>query len=178
MNILIGLLPFLVFAVLERLAGVTAGLGAGALTALALCLRDWAGARRHCGLLELVSLVLFGAMAVYAGVYAPDWSLMGVRLVVDAALLLVMLVSMLIGRPFTLGYAKADADPADWLSPRFIRSHYVVSGVWTAALAVIVLADGLILLWPRAVGAGAALIIVVLLAAGRFTARYAASLRA
>lgn len=177
MNILIGLLPFFVFALVERLAGISAGLCAGALSALVLCARDWTGPRRHSGLIELVSLLLFGALAVYAGLYAPHWTVIGVRLVVDTALLLVMLSSMLIGRPFTLGYAKANGDPADWLSPRFIRSHYVVSGVWTAALGVVVLADAMILLWPRATLAGVAVIVAALLAAGRFTARYAASLR-
>ncbi|MEG2803657.1 hypothetical protein [Stenotrophomonas sp.] len=177
MNILIGLLPFILFALVERLAGIPAGLCAGALSALALCLRDWTGPRRHSGLIELVSLLLFGSLAVYAGLYSPHWTVMGVRIVVDAILLLVMLASMLIGRPFTLGYAKADADPADWLSPRFIRSHYVVSGVWTGALAVVVLADALILFWPRATLAGVALIVAALMAASRFTSRYAASLR-
>ncbi|WP_411851353.1 hypothetical protein ACLB90_01820 [Stenotrophomonas sp. LGBM10] len=178
MDILIGLLPFLLFAVVERVAGVAAGLSAAALAALALCLRDWTGPRRHCGLLELISLLLFGGMAVYAGVYAPAWSVMGVRIVVDVALLLVMLASMLIGRPFTLGYAKPDTDAAKWLSPRFIRSHYVVSGVWTAALAAVVLADAAILVWPRAALAGVVVIIMALLAASRVTTRYAASLRA
>lgn len=177
MNILIGLLPFIVFAPAERLAGIPAGLCAGALTALALCLRDRTGPRRHGGLIERVSLLLFGTLAVYAGVYVPHWTLMGVRIVVDAALLLVMLGSMLLGRPFTLGYARADAAPADWLSPRFIRSHYVVSGVWTAALGVVVLADALILAWPRTALAGAAVMVAALLAASHLTTRYAATLR-
>jgi hypothetical protein len=178
MNILLGLLPFLVFALLERAAGLSAGLSAAALTALALCLRDWTGPRQHCGLIELLSLLLFGTLAVYAGVYAPRWSVMGVRIAVDAVLLMVMLVSMLIGRPFTLGYTRPDADPALWLSPRFIRSHYVVSGMWTAALAVVVLVDALILVWPGTALAGAGAMVLALLAASRFTRRYAASLRA
>lgn len=178
MSILLGLLPFLVFAVLERAAGIAAGLSAAGLTALALCLRDWTGARRHCGLLELLSLLLFGTLAVYAGVYAPRWSVMGLRIVLDAALLLVMLASMLIGRPFTLGYTRPDTEPALWLSPRFIRSHYVVSGVWTATLGVVVMADALVLLLPGATLAGAVAIVLALLTASRFTGRYAASLRA
>ncbi len=177
MNIFIGLLPFLVFAVAARIAGLPAALCVAALTALALCARDWTGPRRHCGLLELVSLLVFGSLAVYAGVYRPTWPVMGVRLVVDTALLLVMLGSLLIGRPFTLGYARPEGDPAAWLTPRFIRGHYVVSGAWTAAVGAIVAADALVLLWPRTLVIGVAVIVTALLAASRFTSRYAASLR-
>lgn len=178
MNILLGLLPFLVFALLEHAAGIAAGLSGAALTALGLCLRDWTGPRQHCGVIELLSLLLFGGLAVYAGVYAPNWSVMGVRITVDAVLLMVMLASMLIGRPFTLGYTRPDTEPALWLSPRFIRGHYVVSGMWTAALAVVVLADALILVWPGTVLAGGVAMVLALLTASRFTAHYAASLRA
>lgn len=178
MNILIGMLAFLVFAVVERLAGLKVGLIAAALTALALCLRDWTGPRRHCGVLELVSLIGFGLLALYAGLTSPDWSLMGVRLTVDVFLLSVMLASMLIGRPFTLGYTKDDTDPAAWLSPAFIRSHYVVSGVWTAALLVVVLGDTLALLLPRLTFVAVAMVVLALAGASRFTARYTRSLRA
>jgi hypothetical protein len=177
MNILIGLLPFLVFAVATRLLDTTGALCAAALTALALCARDWTGPRRHCGLLELVSLLVFGGLAVYAGLTRPDWAMMAVRLAVDSALLLVMLASLLIGRPFTLGYARPEGDPAAWLTPRFIRGHYVVSGVWSGAVAAIVAADALMLLWPRTLVIGVAVIVTALLAASRFTTRYAASLR-
>lgn len=177
MNILLGLLPFLVFAIAARLLGTSGALCAAALTALALCARDWTGPRRHCGLLELVSLIVFGGLAVYAGLARPAWPVMGVRLAVDTVLLLVMLASLLIGRPFTLGYARPEGDPAMWLTPRFIRGHYVVSGVWTAAVAAIVAADALVLAWPKALLVGVAVIVTALLAASRFTTRYAASLR-
>ena len=177
MAIFIGLLPYLVFCIAVRLLGIPAALCAAALTALALCALDWTGPRRHCGVLELVFLLVFGGLAVYGGLAQVDWTIMGVRLSVDAVLLLVMLASLLIGRPFTLGYARLECDPALWLTPRFIRGHYVVSGVWTAAVAAIVGADALVLVWPNALMVGVAVIVTALLAASRFTRRYAASLR-
>lgn len=177
MSIILGFLPFLVFAVMERLTGVSAGLAAATSVALVLCIKDWKGPRRHCGVLELVSLVVFGAMTAYAVTYSPTWSVILVRIIVDSALMLVMLASLLVGRPFTLSYASPSTRPAIWLSPKFIRGHYIVSGVWTIALLVIVVSDSAMLLWPASTVVAMGFIVSAILAAGRFTARYAASSR-
>lgn len=178
MNIIIALLPFLAFALAEQFAGVSAGLASAAVVALLLCARDWLGARRHSGILELVSLLLFGTLVVYATVFSPEWSLMGVRVVADSGLFLAMLASLLIGRPFTLSYAQTDPNLGAMLSPRFIRSHYFVSGVWTAVLLIVVVIDAAILLWPAVAIGGAVAMCAALLAAIHLTLRHAASLRA
>ena len=58
-------------------------------------------------ILEIGSLVLFGLLVrVYAGSAAPPWTVATVRLAVDAGLLAIVLVSLAIGRPFTLQYAR------------------------------------------------------------------------
>ena len=50
-------------------------------------------------------MLLFGTLAPYGGVTGAAGSLAGVRLAIDAGLLLIMLVSMAIGQSFTLQYA-------------------------------------------------------------------------
>jgi hypothetical protein len=178
MNIIIALLPFLAFALTEQFAGVLAGLASAAVVALLLCARDWLGTREHSGVLELVSLLLFGSLVIYVAAFSPEWSLMSVRVVADSGLFLVMLASLLIGRPFTLSYAQPDPHLGALLSPRFIRSHYYVSGLWTAVLLLVVVIDTVILLWPSMAIGGAVAMCAALLAAVHLTLRHAASLRA
>ena len=55
-------------------------------------------------------MFLFGGLAVYALLGGPAWTVIGVRLRVDAGLLLIVLASMAVGRPFTLQYARERAD--------------------------------------------------------------------
>jgi len=178
MSILIALLPFLVFALVEQLAGVLAGVISGAAMALSLCMRDWLGSRRRSGVLEMTSLTLFGALLAYALSVFPALSTLIARVVSDGGLLLVMLLSLLLGRPFTLSYAESGLRLADLLSPRFIRSHYTVSGIWTLALLVIVSADVMALVWPPVAVASAAVVASAAFASSCFTLRHAASLRA
>ena len=56
--------------------------------------------------LEIGTAILFGSLAPYALLGRPAWSVIGVRLAVDAGLLLIVLASMVLGRPFTLQYAR------------------------------------------------------------------------
>ena len=44
--------------------------------------------------------------------------------------------SIVIRRPFTLQYAREQADPEDWDSPLFMRINYVIAAVWCAAFSV------------------------------------------
>ena len=57
------------------------------------------------------------------------WSVVGVRALVDAGLLLIVLVSMAIGRPFTLQYAREQVAPEFWNSPEFVRTNYVITAI-------------------------------------------------
>jgi hypothetical protein len=64
-----------------------------------------------------------------------------VRLVVDAGLLAIVLVSLAIGRPFTLPYARERVPKEFWAAPRFLHANRVITSVWAAAFAVLVAAD-------------------------------------
>ena len=130
-------------------------------------------------LLEIGTLVLFGALAVYALVGEPSWSVIGVRLLVDAGLLVLVLVTLMIGRPFTLQYAREQTPPEVWNSPEFVRTNYVISAVWGCAFAVMVVAE-LVLLYaptvPRRIGIVA--IVLALVGAVKFTGWYPGRVKA
>ncbi|HYZ64575.1 MAG TPA: hypothetical protein VE650_19150, partial [Acetobacteraceae bacterium] len=147
MGILLAFAPFIVFAVLDRIIGPTEALAAGAAVSAALVLRDLA-ARRGLKVLEAGTLVLFAGLALYTWLSGANWSVIGVRLCVDAGLLLIVLASMAAGRPFTLQYARQQVAPQFWDRPEFIRTNYVITAGWALAFAVMVCAELALLYLP------------------------------
>jgi hypothetical protein len=142
MNILLAFAPFIVFALADRVAGAVPGLVSGALVSLVLLIHDALSRERKIKILELGTMILFGGLALYSLLVKVEWSIIGVRLCVDAGLLLVVLVSMAVRQPFTLQYAREKVSPEHWSSPDFIRVNYIVTavplrvGVWTTIIAI------------------------------------------
>jgi hypothetical protein len=118
--------------------------------------------------------LLFTALALYAILGGATWSVIGVRLCVDAGLLLiVLLVTMVIGQPFTPQYAREQVAPEFWDRSELIRTNYVITGVWALAFAVMVVAELALLLipdLPKRVGIIA--IVLALVGAVKFTGWY------
>jgi hypothetical protein len=148
MGMLLAFAPFIAFAVIDRLAGSVEGLLAGAAISAGLLVRDWLRPGVSPKILEIGTFVLFVALGVYALLGAPNWSIMDVRLRVDAGLLLVVLGTMLIRRPFTLQYAREQVAPALWNTPAFVRTNYVLTAAWALAFAVMVAADLVLIYLP------------------------------
>jgi hypothetical protein len=173
MGILLAFAPFIVFAIVDRLAGGTAGLIAGAVVSAGLILRDRMSSGREPKVLEIGTLILFASLAIYAALGGAAWSIIGVRLRVDAGLLLIVLVSLALRRPFTLQYARDQVAHEFWGSPEFVRVNYVITAVWAVAFAVMVIAD-LVLLYapdlPPRIGIAAT--ILAILGAFKFTSWY------
>jgi hypothetical protein len=173
MGILLAFAPFIVFALVDRIASPSAGLIAGALVSAALLLRDILAPSRTPKILEVGTVVLFGGLALYAVFSEAALSVIGVRLLVDSGLLLIVLGSIAVRQPFTLQYAREQAAPELWDNPAFIRTNYIITGVWALAFAVMVLAELALLyvpgLPPRA---GVITIVVALIGAVKFTGWY------
>lgn len=173
MGILLAFAPFIVFAILDRLVEPAGALAAGAAASAALIARDLVSTGRSVKILEVGTFILFSGLAFYTVLSGVTWSVVGVRLCVDAGLLVVVLASMVAGRPFTLQYAREQVSPQLWSHPDFIQTNYVITGVWALAFFVIVLAEMALLyipgLPPRA---GIAAIILALIAAVKFTGWY------
>jgi hypothetical protein len=149
MGILLAFAPFIAFAIVDRLVGSTGGLAAGFVISAGLLARDWVSPNRTPKILEIGTAILFGALALYALLRNPAWSIMGVRLVVDSGLLLIVLVSIAIRKPFTLQYAREQVSKDMWASPEFARVNYVITAVWVLAFVALVLADLVLIYIPE-----------------------------
>jgi len=142
MSILLSLSPFVVFFVLMRLRSPLAGLVGAVVVSLLLCLR-MVRKGESLKILEVGSLVVFGALTTYTLLAAPAWSVATVRLAVDLGLLAIAVVSLAIGRPFTLQYARERVPEPIWALPIFYTTNRLITTVWAGAFAVLVAADAL-----------------------------------
>jgi hypothetical protein len=116
---------------------------------------------------------LFGVLALYAQLANPGWSIMGVRLVVDAGLLSIVLVSLAIRQPFTLQYAREQVEPEIWTTKEFLRTNDVITAVWALAFLVLVVADAVLLYVPELPPRfGIIMTVLALVGAVKFTGWY------
>jgi hypothetical protein len=148
MNILFAFAPFLAFVLFDRLVGASTGLAAATVVSIGLLIRDAMTPGRSLKILEIGTAILFGGLTAYTFLLHPAWSIFGVRLCVDAGLLAIVLVSMAIGQPFTLQYAREGTDREIWARPEFIRVNYVITAVWALAFVVLVVADAVLIYVP------------------------------
>ena len=173
MGILLAFAPFIVFAVLDRFTGPLWSLAAGTAVSAVLLLRDVLRPGRQPKLLEIGTFLLFGGLTVYMLLRGSSLSVIGVRVCVDSGLLLIVLMSMALRRPFSLQYAKEEVPVQYWNTPEFLRTNDVISGVWAVAFALMVLAELALLYAPQIPHrAGVIIIIVALVGAVKFTSWY------
>lgn len=173
MGILLAFAPFLTFAIVDRFAGPLEGLIAGVLIALLLLARDWLPAGRSVKVLDIGTTLLFVGLVLYSFLAKPTWSVIGVRPCVDTGLLVIVLASMAIGRPFTMQYAREQVEPELWNSPEFRRTNYIITGVWALAFAVMMSAE-IVLLYVPGISPRAGIIVIILALVGavKFTGWY------
>jgi hypothetical protein len=166
MSVLLSLSPFLVFFALMRWGSPVGGLTGALATSATLCLGGWLRGR-SVKILEAGSLVVFGLLTAYTLAAAPRWTVATVRLAVDAGLLAIVLVSLAIGRPFTLQYARERVPEQFWDSPIFMAVNRAITWVWAGAFAVLVAADvaaewvSAIPIWVDVVASVAAFVVAV-----------------
>ncbi|ALK32920.1 hypothetical protein [Burkholderia plantarii] len=169
MRFLLAFLPALSFFVMQRIAGVHLALVVAALAAagrIAFYLLVW---RTGVRAFDLGSLLIFGGLAAWEQLTGASLSFAEIRLVIDAGLMLVALISVLAGRPFTLQYVERGTPT----HPRLLQAHAGISAAWAAAFAGMDMIDFVWIVhpgWPQVALLGATALLGF--AALRFTRWY------
>ena len=137
-NPLVGLSPWIVYAIAEGEGRLEFAVGLALATALVILLL---GRLRGSSpkLLEYADVTFFAALAVVVAVASPSthhWLELWSGEIANVALMAIVLGSLAIRRPFTLQYAREDAPREVWDNPHFIRANYVITWVWAAAFIV------------------------------------------
>ena len=176
MGILLGFAPFVAFALIEKLLGPVPGLAAGALASIALLWRDRRRGDQELNLLEVGSALLFSVLTAIALLGDPAaWTLWRVRFWVDLGLLVIVLSSLAVGRPFTLHQARRQVTPEIAAGAAFLQVNRALSAVWAAAFAVLVAVDAWMVLRPGTPTAAAVGVTVAALAAAALYTRHVAT---
>ena len=119
--ILIGNTPFLT-AVLVALA-------------LSLVVNLYAVVRRRpLMVLEVGTVAVFAVFVVLGLVLSDDTIERWIQPLGNLGLFLIVLISVLIGKPFTLQYAKQSTPPAQWNEPGFLYVCQFLAWVWVVAM--------------------------------------------
>jgi hypothetical protein len=171
MNLVLGFGPFILFALLSRLSADLA-LWTAFAAAFVVTIRDFIE-RPQLRLLDGVSLLLFGALALWRGFLDPGLTLAALRTIVDLGLTAAILLSLLRRKPFSLQYAGRGG----WSEADFLRVNFVISFVWLAAFAAMALADALVTFASQPLYVGIAVSVAAFALSILVTLRYPASVK-
>jgi hypothetical protein len=141
------LAPYGAFAALMLLTSTAISLFASAAICLAVMVFDlWRG--RSVKMLGAGSVATFVAVGLYVALLDPELGGSAVRFAVDTGIFLVSLFSILIRYPFTLQYALEVVDAETARLPGFVRSNYVITWAWTAAMALMMAGNAAMIYVP------------------------------
>ncbi|MGJ4949382.1 FAD-dependent oxidoreductase [Bradyrhizobium sp. HKCCYLS20291] len=133
LTVKLALLPFIVFWAL--LGAQQPNWAVWSALALSLAGNLWRATRRELALLELGGLALFVLLAI-ANDVAPNWTAANALWLSFAALGVISLASLAVGRPWTSDYARASyADNA--ATPQFHLINMLMTGLWGVLFLVL-----------------------------------------
>ena len=147
MMILLILAPFGCFALLMLVTSAPVSLFTSAAICLAVIAYDLVRSLQI-KILGAGSVVLFGALGGYTTLVDPGLSTAAVKLIVDAGVFAIALLSIAFRFPFTLQYAREMVDPETAKLPGFIKASYIITWVWTGALFAMMAANALMIYSP------------------------------
>jgi len=137
-NPLVGLAPWIIYAIVEgpsRLE-LSAGVALG-VAVVVLCINWLRGQSPK--LLEFADVVYFAVLAVIIA-FADDGTRTWLELwggeMANLALVVIVVGSILVRHPFTLPYAKEDTPAEFWDTPEFLRVNYLIAWVWAVAFII------------------------------------------
>ena len=147
MTIFLILAPYGAFALLMLVSSAVVSLFVGALVCLTVIVLD-AVRGRSVKILGAGSAILFAGIGGYLVLLDPALGKPTVKLLIDAGMFSVALGSMLLRHPFTLQYALEAVPPETAGMPGFKRANYIITGVWTGAMLLMMLGNVVTLYIP------------------------------
>lgn len=103
----------------------------GLVVALALTVL-MAALRLHRGIIMWVGLVFFTGATVAVLGFHNLWTIKHLGVLANGALAIGSWTTLMIGKPFTLEYARQHTDPSKWNHPLFIRTNEILTAAWAS----------------------------------------------
>jgi len=90
----------------------------------------------HRGVIMWVGIVFFVFATIAVVGLENMWTARYMGVLANGALAVGTWLTLAVGKPFTLEYARDHADPSVWDSPVFIRTNYIIAVVWGLAFTI------------------------------------------
>ena len=85
------------------------------------------------------SVILFSFLVINdLGGFVALSSIGSLRLI-NSTLAVIVIFSLIIGKPFTLQYAREEVDSHHWHSPIFIKINWILTGIWALLMVIMAL---------------------------------------
>lgn len=174
MGLLVGFLPWILFAVLRGFGLLAPAL----LVALACSVYTVASAPKRAKVLDWTSLCFFAVLALLVLVLGHTSLLPWTSTLSNGTLALMAWGGLLAGRPFTVAYAKEHVPPEFWGRPGFRAVNRHITAVWALSFTVQTFSAYLLFEGRESGWTDEALSVACIGVALQFTSRYPAWYRA
>jgi hypothetical protein len=147
MTIFLILAPYGAFATLMLVTSAAVSLFVSAAIGVMVMAYD-ALRGRSIKVLGAGSVILFAALGAYIMLVDNSLSGSAVKLAVDAGVFAISLTSLVIRKPFTLQYAREMVDAETAQLAGFLRANYIITGAWSGAFVLMMIANALMIYVP------------------------------
>jgi hypothetical protein len=147
MTIFLILAPYGAFATLMLVTSAAVSLFVSAAIGVMVMAYD-ALRGRSIKVLGAGSVILFAALGAYMMLVDNSLSGSAVKLAVDAGVFAISLTSLVIRKPFTLQYAREMVDAETAQLAGFLRANYIITGAWSGAFVLMMIANALMIYVP------------------------------
>lgn len=161
--------PWLAFLLIAH--GSMGRVGAGLVVALVAGV-VLAAMRLYRGVLMWTGLLFFTLALIAVFGLHSTWFLKHLAVIANGMLAVAAWGGLLVGRPFTIEFAREHTDPARWNDPLFIRVNQVITAAWAAVFTFNAAVAWMQMRHPLPVWAAYAVPFGALLAATLFTSWY------
>ena len=146
MAIIITLAPWMVFWALAPYSKIFTAAGTALCLSFLINLRNILSGNTK--VLPVGAFIFFLALTIASVTVRAPWFFTWAHTIANAAVTLTAIVSILIGKPFVLQYARDRVSKERWNSPKLFHESYVLSWMWVAFFGLMILTSSTFALLP------------------------------
>jgi len=135
MMMLISFMPWFLFWILALQARIESAAIVGFLTAVAIVIKNRRQGRSIKSL-QIGTLVFFVLLGISVSIFGKEILAHNIDLIGNSAILIIVFVTIVIGRPFSLEFMRERVEKRFWGDRGFLRANYFISWLWFTTLLV------------------------------------------
>jgi hypothetical protein len=147
MGILLAFAPWILFWILASNDTFRVAIFAALISTVVINIRYIA--ERKVKVLDLGTMIFFALLSGVSLFADPPWLEQWVHVLGNLALTVIALVSIAIGKPFTIQYAKEQVAEQYWNTPQFLSTNLRITWVWFATFAVQTVSSAITIIHPQ-----------------------------